>query len=210
MSTTTSSLTSGIGWDDISGRYRSLRTGQYVSQQTVSNALQQTIDTQAKTVANLTTQFKNGGISLAEWRTGMAQSVKTTHLASSALANGGWQNMTPAMYGRVGQTVRTQYQFLDKFASDIASGKQKFDGTLDRRVKMYTDAGRSSYEAAKRAEDRVRGYDEERNVRHAQDSCDDCLEATDLGWQPVGIISIPGSRTCRTNCKCTLERRKSA
>jgi hypothetical protein len=206
----TSTLTSGIGWNDISGRYINLRTGQFVPQTAVSNALQQTIDTQAKTVANLTTQFKNGAVTLAEWRTGMAQSVKVTHLASSALANGGWAQMTQADYGRVGQLVRQQYAYLDRFASDIASGKQKFDGTLDRRAKMYTDAGRQTYESARRAEDRLRGLDEERNIRYDGDSCDGCIEAEAMGWQPVGVIPLPGTRDCRTNCRCRLERRRSA
>jgi hypothetical protein len=106
--------------------------------------------------------------------------------------------------------VRQQYADLDRFAGDIASGKQKFDGTLDRRAKMYTDAGRKTYESASRAESRIRGYDEERNVRHAQDSCDGCLEATAAGWVAIGTLPLPGDRDCVTNCKCSLEQRRSA
>lgn len=210
MTTRTSSLTQGIGYDDVSGRYRDMRSGRFVPQQAVSDALQSTIDSQAKTVATLTTQFKTGGITLAQWRTGMAEAIKTTHLASSALANGGWAQMTQADYGRAGQIIRQQYAYLDNFAADIASGKQKLDGTLERRAKMYTDAGRQTYESAQRAEARLRGYDEERNVRHASDSCSGCLEATAAGWQPIGVISLPGTRDCRSNCKCRLEQRRSA
>lgn len=206
---TTSRLTTGIGWNDVAGRYIGTN-GRFVSQQAVSNALQSTIDQQAKTVANLTTQFRNGGVSLAEWRTGMADAVKITHLASSALANGGWSQLTQADYGRVGQLVRQQYAYLDNFAQEIASGKQKLDGTLERRAKMYPDGGRKTYESASRAESRIRGYDEERNVRHAQDSCEGCLEATAAGWVAIGTLPLPGDRQCVTNCKCTLEQRKSA
>lgn len=206
---TTSTLTTGIGWNDVAGRYIA-SNGRFVSQQAVSNALQSTIDQQAKTVANLTTQFKNGGISLAEWRMGMGQAIKTTHLASSALANGGWAQMTQADYGRVGQIVRQQYQYLDRFAQQIADGTQKLDGTLERRARMYADAGRMTYESAQRAEARIRGYDEERNVRHAQDSCAGCLEATAAGWVAIGTLPLPGQRDCVTNCKCTLEQRRAA
>lgn len=205
--TRTSRLTGGIRYNNGAGRYVGTN-GRFVSQQAVSDALQATIDKSGEAMRALTANLKNGSVTLAEWRTGMAASVKDIHLASSALANGGWSQMTQADFGRVGQLVREQYRYLDNFAQDIASGKQRFDGTLDRRAKMYADSGRMTYESAQRAEARLRGYQEHRSVRHAQDSCTECVEVAAMGWVSIETpLPLPGDRICVTNCKCLLEYR---
>jgi hypothetical protein len=71
----------------------------------------------------------------------MRRHVKNVNLNAIALERGGWANLTPSDFGRVGQIVREQYGYLRGFANDIASGKQRLDGTLGTRAKLYSQAG---------------------------------------------------------------------
>ena len=147
----------------------------------------------------------------------MMQEIRLSHLANAALAKGGPDQMTPADNGRAGQAIREQYDYLNKFAQQVASGKQKLDGTLTRRAQMYAEAGRDTYEATVWAEMKKRGLTLVRSVLHAKDSCttngkstSGCIEEARKGFVPIdakppaGITRI-GGRTCRTNCRCSLE-----
>lgn len=204
---TRSSTTPYAGWNERAGRYVDLSTGRFIARQVVQEALQATLDRVAANVAAVSQQLRAGEVTLAQWQLAMAEQVKLAHLTSAALAHGGWAQMTPADNGRVGQAVRAQYQYLQSFAAQVADGTQPLDGTFTRRAQMYANSGRQTFEATQRAELVQRGATEERNVRHALDSCPGCLAATDAGWVPVGTLSLPGARECRTNCRCSLELR---
>jgi hypothetical protein len=112
--------------------------------------------------------------------------------------------MTPADYGRAGQIIREQYGYLKGFANDIASGKQRLDGTLGVRAKLYSQAGRNSYYRSKAANmsDKVT---HQMSVRSARDSCRQCL---DLDRKVFRIddasFPLPGRRVCNHNCQCHL------
>ena len=67
--------------------------------------------------------------------------------------------MSQADYGRAGQRIREQYDYINRFAQQVASGEQKLDGTLTRRAQMYAEAGRNTYEATVWAEMKKRGRD---------------------------------------------------
>jgi hypothetical protein len=113
--------------------------------------------------------------------------------------------MTPADYGRAGQIIREQYGYLKGFAGDIASGKQRLDGTLGVRAKLYSQAGRESFYRSKQANLQP-GIDMVRSIKHARDSCRDC-EYLNGKWFKVGdpAYMLPGRRQCNKNCRCTEE-----
>jgi hypothetical protein len=144
-------------------------------------------------------------VSVADWEVAMRRHVKNTHLNAIALERGGWANMTPADYGRAGQIIREQYGYLKNFAADIASGKQRLDGTLGVRAKLYTQAGRESFYRSKQA-NLAAGVDMVRSVRHARDSCSECV-SLDGKWFRVGdpTYKLPGQRICTKNCRCSEE-----
>ena len=100
------------------------------------------------------------------WRNEMMQEIKMSHLANAAAAKGGWDQMSQADYGRAGQAIRAQYDYLNKFAQQVADGEQKLDGTLTRRAQMYAEAGRDTYEATVKAERKKRGLMQVRSVLH--------------------------------------------
>ena len=187
----------------VSGRYRDER-GRFVASSTVRRELDRYLDNSDPAKA-LAEALRGRQVSLADWEVGMRRVVKNTHLNAIALERGGWANMTPADYGRAGQIVREQYGYLRGFANDIASGKQRLDGTLGTRAKLYTQAGRESFYRSKQANLQP-GIDMVRSIKHARDSCRDC-EYLNGKWFKVGdpAYSLPGRRQCNKNCRCTEE-----
>jgi hypothetical protein len=187
----------------VSGRYRDTSTGRYVQGATVRRELDRYLDT-ADPAKALAEALRGRQVSVADWEVAMRRHVKNTHLNAIALERGGWANMTPADYGRAGQIIREQYGYLRGFAADIASGKQRLDGTLGVRAKLYSQAGRNSYYRSKAANmsDKVT---HQMSVRSARDSCRQCL---DLDRKVFRIddasFPLPGRRVCNHNCQCHL------
>ena len=187
----------------VSGRYQDAATGRFVSGAAVRRELDRYLDADdpAKTLAEA---LRGRQLSVADWEVAMRRHVKNVNLNAIALERGGWANMTPADYGRVGQIVREQYAYLKGFAADIASGKQRLDGTLGVRAKLYTQAGRNSYYRSKAANMSGK-VTHQMSVRSARDSCWQCR---DLDRKVFRIddtsFPLPGRRVCNHNCQCHI------
>ena len=119
-------------------------------------------------------------------------------------AYGGRDAMTPERWGLVGSLVRQQYAYARRFADDVAAGRQRQNGTMDARARLYGQAGRATYELIRRRESAGAGFGYERNVLHAADHCAQCVAEAGRGWVPIGTLTPVGQRTCRTQCRCTL------
>lgn len=167
-------------------------------------------DNAGKSIRTFTQQLRDGRLPLAEWQAGIAAEIKAMHLAAAIVAVGGRENMTQSHYGRVGQIIRQEYRYLREFANGIADGSVPLDGRVLVRAEAYMRDGRETYSVFERLEMQRRGYDQERNVRDASDSCDECIELEDAGWVDLGTTPPPGSRTCRSNCRCRIEYRRAA
>ena len=186
-----------------SGRYRDER-GRFVASSTVRRELDRYLDA-ADPAKALAEALRGRQVSLADWEIAMRRHIKNTHLNAIAMERGGYANMRPQDYGRVGQIVREQYGYLRDFANDIASGKQRLDGTLGVRARLYSQAARTSLYKSKAA-NMSGGVTHQRSIRSARDSCRQCL---DLDRKVFRIddtsFPLPGQRICRANCQCHLE-----
>ena len=186
-----------------SGRYRDER-GRFVASSTVRRELDRYLDNSDPAKA-LAEALRGRQLSVADWEVAMRRHVKNTHLNAIALERGGWANMTPADYGRAGQIIREQYGYLKGFAADIASGKQRLDGTLGVRARLYSQAGRNSLYRSKAANmsDRVT---HQRSIRGKRDSCWQCLELNGKVFKiDDASFPLPGRRVCNHNCGCHVE-----
>jgi hypothetical protein len=191
------------------GRYRDA-SGRFVPESAVRVAVDAVTDAGTERIADLTRQLQAGTLPLARWQQQMSVELKTLHVATAMVANGGRQQMAPSDYGRVGARLREQYQFLGQFAADLASGKQPLDGRLLARAELYGQAARAGFEAERRRLAGIRGESEERNVLHPADHCRECLSETARGWVRIGTLVPVGQRICRTRCHCTIRTRKGA
>lgn len=192
-------------WDQASFSYRGAR-GRYVSAKDVRHALDDALDAAGKRMRAHGEALREGRISLAEWQTRMARDIKSVHLYSAAAAKGGWAQMTPADYGRAGQKIRAQYEFLRKRAAAVASGRTPL-GSVPWISALYAQPARGTYHAAEAREMGLRGFTEERNVRDARDSCPGCLAQTDRDWVPLGELVPVGQRDCKGSCRCLITYR---
>ena len=199
----------GFTYDPRSARYRDAR-GRFVAPAQVRAWLDVALDNAADRIDALASQLRRGEIDLISWQVRMAREVKNVQLYSAAMAKGGWAQLSNADLGRVGQAVRAQLEYLNNFANEIRSGRQRLNGTINSRAELYVHAGRGLYERTRRAELVLRGYDRERSLRHSGDSCAGCIEAEALGWQPIGVIVPIGARQCLSRCRCTFQFENNA
>lgn len=204
---TRSPLTPDYGWNERAGRYVNLDTGRFVPRGQIKGALEGLVDSGKVNVRALSQSLLDGDISLAQWRAGMMQEIKVMHTASTAAARGGWAQMSASDWGYTGSKIKAQYKYLENFAQQIASGKQKLDGRLLVRADLYSQAPRGSFEEMVRRMMVNKGLTEERRVLGAAEHCEGCLEQAGLGWQPINTLDPIGAEECRTHCQCEFEYR---
>lgn len=198
----------GFTWDAPSGRYRGAG-GRYVTHAQVRAWLDAALDSAGERMAALSAQLQAGTIDLITWQVRMAREVKNVQLYSAAAAKGGWAQLSAADLGRVGQSVRAQLEYLNRFSREIRTKAQPLDGRFLARTRLYAQAGRTTYDRTQRAEMIVRGFDEERSLRAAGDSCLGCTAEAAKGWVAIGSIVPIGRRECLSNCRCVIQYRKS-
>ena len=191
------------------GRYRDRATGRFVKELQVRADLDKYIDAKNTRLDALANQLRNREISLADWQLQMRNEMRMMHNNAAMVAKGGKAQMTQADWGRTGRELRSQYEYLDKWAADIASGKVPLDGRLAQRAKLYGQAARGTYEQSRRAQAADKGNEEEQRILHAAESCVDCIQYAALGWQPIGSLPKIGDSQCRSRCRCTFSYRAS-
>jgi hypothetical protein len=201
----------GYGYNTVSHRYYSITSGQFVSRETVAEGLQSMMDVSALRMNALTQNLIDNKITLANWQTGMMTEIKNTNVASAALANGGWANMTQSDWGATGQLIREQYDYLRNYAKEIADGTQALDGRALVRSDLYADAANGTFWEMDKRSMIADGYDMARRVLEVKDdgNCDGCLEAAAEGWLPIDDVLPIGDAECMTRCRCSIEYRKS-
>lgn len=200
----------GFEWVESLHNYRSIETGKIVSRAVVADGLEAMMDASAVNMNALTQSLIDGQISLASWQSGMMTEIKNAHVASAALANGGWQNMTQADWGATGQLIREQYDFLRNYAKEIADGTQALDGRALVRSDLYADAANGTYWEIDKRSHLQDGFDEGRRVLEpGADHCEDCEEYASEGWMPIDDIPEIGNSQCTTRCRCEIEYRRS-
>ena len=187
----------------VSGRYRDTSTGRYVQGAAVRRELDRYLDT-ADPAKALAEALRGRQVSLADWELGMRRHVKNVTINAISLERGGYANVRPSDWGRAGAIVREQYGYLKGFAADIASGKQRLDGTLARRASLYSQSARNSYYRSKAANMSGK-VTHQMSVRSARDSCWQCrdLDRKVFRIDDTSFV-LPGRRVCNHNCQCHI------
>jgi len=189
------------------GRYRG-PGGKFVPFKEIRNTLDKAIDSASSRMRSLSESLQKGNISLNDWERGMRENIKNVQIYSASAARGGWAQMTPADYGKVGTRVKEQYRYLDRFAGQIRSGEMPLDGRFLSRTDLYSEASRKTYHVFDEIEKQDRGYNEYRNIKGTADHCEQCVELSYMNWQPIGSLPEIGDRICMARCKCYWQFRK--
>lgn len=179
--------------------------GRFVPAKAVRAAVDKVIEGANQSIQQVAKQLQAGEISLATWQLQTMQATKVLHVANGLAALGGTRQASQSDLGYMGSLIKKQYQYLNEFGKDIASGAQKLDGSFLSRVKLYAQAGRGTYHSVQTREMRQSGVKQAKRVLGVADSCPGCLEQARKGWQPIGEVAPIGSQQCLTNCHCTIE-----
>jgi hypothetical protein len=202
-------LTPQYLWNEKALQYTNQRTGRFVSRSEITDQLFKVTKHSSDVMRAISQQLRDGDISLSDWQLQMMQEIKTTHLASAAMQRGGWQQMTQADFGRVGQIVRREYGFLRDFANGIESGEIPLDGRILQRASLYGQAGRETNIKFWSNTLSDRGFDEEKSTLNPAEHCTECVDEAAKGWQPMGQMIPIGRRRCRSNDRCDQWYRNS-
>ena len=194
-------------WNAAAGRYIG-SNGQFVPGTLIRNELDKVLDRITENSLLLTDQFRQGLIDGRTWQIQIMQNIKQVHLVSGAMEKGGWAQLSQSDFGRIGFLIKREYSWFNNLIKQLESGEQKLNGTLNNRVRLYMQAGRSTFHVLEREDEAIRGKTEERRILHARDHCPDCIKYAFMGWQPLGTLPVPGEKSvCRANCRCTMEFR---
>ena len=150
-------------------------------------------------------QRRAEGMGTLEWRLAVQGVLKDGHLGAAALSRGGFDALTKSDYGVIGSRLRAQYDYLSVLGLDTAPGR--FEARDMARLAMYGAAPRGTYQAMNQRGAVAEGLDQCQNVLGGGESCDECLAETARGWVAADDMSLPGERTCLSNCQCSLEFR---
>lgn len=205
-----------FNWNPLSGRYTDATTGRFVSFASVKDfAIEPIIARAQGEMQLLLTMLRTKEISIGQWQTLMMSQIKQLHVMAAVAARGGLDQMSPSDWGVVGAQIKNQYIYLRNFAKQIESGKQPLNGFAIRRVQMYAEAVRSTFEQIRRRVASVyMGATEEIRVLGPAEHCHTdgkllgCSELAEKGWQPIMSLPRIGETPCRTNCRCKFKFRK--
>lgn len=165
---------SSVIWNEATGRWRNVSTGQFVTNESVLSEVHRQTDAAQENLQRLTRNMYAGNISLSQWESAVALELKDAHLAQSMFAVGGRGNMTAASFGRVGGTLANEYSFLNGFAQDIAAGNVSEAQALDRIGQYGNATGQSYWREWQRQQDSIEAEGVHRLTRVPQDGSTDC------------------------------------
>jgi len=127
----------------------------------------------------LSEKMYTGGISIGAWEEAMKKLIRELHSSVAAIGKGGWDAMTPADWGRLGPVMKSQYQYLHRFAEKIASERDTISiDYIKARAHLYGNAANNTLAMVQAGQ----------------------VLTEKLPWLPGD-----GSTECLINCKCRWE-----
>jgi len=195
-------------YDPISGRYRR-PLGQFMSEKAVSALIDGRIDKLSENLRRYTRMLVDGSVTIDQWQGSVREALKTAHIQATVLGNGGRDRLGAAEYGRIGQRLRSEYAYLQKFARDLLDGRVSAPMAL-ARVRLYAESVRGSYWEGTTIRQERQGYSLMRRILDpGAQHCDDCIAFASRGIVPIGSLPLPGQRcACRARCRCSVEYKR--
>lgn len=189
-----------IIWNPKTRRY--VRSGRSLPPDSIRRFVIETVGlarTRLTTIAEAYINHRN----VAQWFTGTKAELRAMHTAMAMIAQGGKLQMEAKSWGKVGQMIRTEMDYLRQFERGIANGAVS-DAQLLARVIAYGEAGRKVYENMVKAREAEAGMYARRVLMPGQ-NCEDCIEAASDEFVPADEVLEIGASTCGVFCNCLLE-----
>lgn len=189
------------------------RKYEFISKEKVRGLVREHIDDTKEKVSQKTQELLSNKISLGEWETYLAQTLKETSIQFYKIGNpklGQDPQNDFRDYGRIGANLRTEYAYLRRFSAQIADGKLS-PAQINARAKQYIEGAYFNFESGKKESHKRTGWIWERRWMSPVEHCKDCPVYAAQGWVPIGTLPGIGQRCqCGSNDKCYFEYSKSA
>lgn len=165
-------------WDASAFRYRR-PNGQFVSTATVRAAIRQSVESNYPFVDDIAGRLANGSITPFDAMGQIREELKREYIRLGVAGRGGRAAMAQSDWLIIGRQLRSQYQYLSGFMTDIEGGNLS-EAQIRSRLEMYFESAQQSYEA---------------------------MNALTRGIDPSRLPALPsdGSTKCKTRCKCYWE-----
>lgn len=182
--------------------------GSYVTRDEIIAGLRQIAAASEKMLGDLAMAVARGELTTNDGVLAGCQLLKDLYNANSALARGGWSQMTPAAWGRNGQILRSEYSYWKNFLATIARGELS-EAQIRARAALYSGRAYSRFFAEDRLlrlQDNDLTWESWLDTGGAEE-CQDCMALAALGRVPIGTFkTVPGAggTRCGGLCKCEI------
>lgn len=190
-------------------RYRDTITGRFVSRNDIFSALERRMDVGFNQLDGLLVSAlaPNVDFTFEQFQRAFLLEIRNQHVQAFVVGAGGRGNITPAMWGRLGDRIKREYRHARGFIQEIANGSLT-ENQIRARIGMYANSVWRDFNAGMQEQAEAQGFTEMRRVTRPGESCVDCIRYEALGWQPIGALPLPGNESrCRSNCRCVVRYR---
>lgn len=191
-------------YDPISGRYRGAN-GRFLSQKAIEALIDGRIGKLERQLKDFTQRLIDGSITVDQWQGSVREALKPAHIQATMVGAGGKAALSQADYGRIGQKLRSEYAYLQKFASSLLANGLSAPMAL-ARIGLYAESIRGSFWEGVSIRQQRQGYSLMQRILDSQAAhCQDCLDYAGRGIVSIGSLPMPGQRcACRTRCRCSV------
>lgn len=119
----------------------------------------------------------SGKMTVNQWLTDFRVQLKVNYVQQYMLARGGKNSMTDGDWSSLGEALKKQYEYMNRFAEEIKAGKLS-EAQIKQRMQLYFESSGAMYE---------QGNAKAQGVPHLPQYPGD------------------GATACRVNCKCHWE-----
>lgn len=188
-------------YDRKVGQYRNKVSGRFIAVEAVQRLRRAHIAKLENTVDDYTAQLLNNKLSLNDWETSVAATLKTATVQAYILGKGGEKRMSQPDYGRLGAHLKSEYRYLRGFSQAIADGSLS-PAQINARTQLYLNNLWTVYENAQVFAHEDDGFRFYALILGAAEHCPGCIEDSRKGAVKIGSLAPIGTRDCKVNCKC--------
>jgi len=186
-------------WDARLHNYVDIATGRMVKRTLVHDLLRTVIAGAETRIGELGRLYAEEALTGRQFYELMAREVKLVTNTATALAQGGWQNVTPAQWGANGYRLRDEYGNLREFVEAVARGELS-PAQIAARAKLYANTAYGRFWELEQAAQQARGATRMKLLTVGDDRvCEICVAEARRGWQPIGTWHVPLHPGCRCN-----------
>lgn len=191
-------------------------TGSFISRKEVVGMYDRHLAVTTQEFIDLAPQIKAGKIGAFADATDLLRKI---HVANAVIEAGGIDKVSDRMWGKIGQSLKTQY-YQGKNDNDESFGlKHLFKEMIDNpnyseallrnRLRMYANSGAIAGNIVDQARSQEEGATlMSRSLGVTDAHCADCVRFAGMGWLPIGDLPLPQTQcACKSNCKCSVQYR---